>query len=53
MAAYLTDNMGTIVVALLLILAVFGIILSMLRNKKKGRGACCKSCSDCNMCNNH
>lgn len=50
MAAYLTENIGTILITILLVLIVAGIIRSMIRDKKKGRSVCSGSCAHCGMC---
>lgn len=52
MIAWITENMGTIVITLLLILIVGAIVFSMIRNKRKGKSSCScgGSCAHCNMC---
>lgn len=50
MAAYLTENIGTILITILLVLIVAGIIHSMIRDKKRGKSLCSGNCSHCRMC---
>ncbi|MGN0492883.1 MAG: FeoB-associated Cys-rich membrane protein [Acutalibacteraceae bacterium] len=49
MLAWLTDNIATIIICAVLIAVVAAIIVSMVRNKKKGKSACGCWCSDCPM----
>ena len=52
MIAWLEANIGTIVIALLLMLIVVGIVASMIRGKKQGKKSCCDTgCGHCNACN--
>ncbi len=55
MLAWLTENLGTIVISLILLAAVAAIILSMIRDKKKGRSSCgCGGdCAHCGACHKH
>ena len=50
MLAWLTANLGTIAVTLLLIAAVFGIIRSLIRDRKHGKSSYGGSCAHCGMC---
>jgi hypothetical protein len=50
MISWIMGNIGTIVVASLLIIAVTGIIISMIRDKKQGRSSCGGNCAHCKMC---
>ncbi|MBQ7583156.1 MAG: FeoB-associated Cys-rich membrane protein [Lachnospiraceae bacterium] len=50
MITWLTVNLGTILITVLLILMVTGIILSLIKDKKKGRSACGGSCAHCKGC---
>ena len=50
MILWITENIGTIVVSLILILIVTGAILTMIRDKKQGRSCCGGNCSKCGMC---
>ena len=49
MLAWLTANLGTIVVSLILICIVAAIIIGMVRDKKKGKGGCGCGCEHCAM----
>ena len=56
MFAWLTANIGTILVALVLILAVTGIIVKLCKDKKKGVSSCGGNCAHCAMhgsCHQH
>lgn len=50
MLAYVTGNLGTILITLFLVLIVAGVICSLVKDKKKGRSSCGGSCAHCNMC---
>lgn len=50
MLAWLTENLGTIVVALILLAVVTAIIVSMIRDKKKGKSSCGCDCAHCGCC---
>ena len=49
MALWLSENIGTIGVSLVLILIVALIIRGMIRDKKKGKSSCGCKCSHCPM----
>ena len=49
MMQWFIDNLGTIVISLVLIGMVVGIILSMRRDKKQGKSSCGGNCSHCAM----
>ena len=49
MISWLTHNIGTISISLLLALIVAGIVFSMIRNRKKGKSTCSCGCSHCAM----
>ena len=49
MALWLSENIGTIGVSLVLILIVAMIIRSMIRDKKRGKSSCGCKCSHCPM----
>lgn len=54
MLAWLTQNLSTIVVLVVLAGIVAAIIVHMIRNKKKGKSSCscgCESCGLCDACN--
>ena len=40
-------NAGTIVVALILCTVIFGVVVGMIRNKKRGKKTCCSGCVGC------
>ncbi len=50
MLTWLTANLGTIVVTLLLIAAVAGIVRSLIRDKRQGKPSCGGNCGHCGMC---
>ena len=50
MISWITGNIGTIIITLLLILIVVGIIISMIKDKKRGISSCGGNCAHCNMC---
>lgn len=47
MISFLTDNMATIIISLILLGVVFFIIRGMIRDKKAGKGCSGCNCSDC------
>lgn len=49
MLNWLEVNIGTIIVCAILILIVAGVIISMIRDKKKGKSSCGCGCSGCPM----
>ena len=50
MLTWITANIGTILVTLLLILMVAGIIRSMIKDKKQGKSSCGGNCAHYKMC---
>ena len=50
MITWITANIGTILVTLVLILMVAGIIRSMIKDKKQGKSSCGGNCAHCKMC---
>ncbi|MDO4804560.1 MAG: FeoB-associated Cys-rich membrane protein [Lachnospiraceae bacterium] len=50
MLAWITGNLGTILITLLLLLIVTGIIRSMIKDKKQGKLTCGGNCAHCRMC---
>ena len=50
MFVWLIENLGTILVTLLLIVIVTMIILYLIREKKQGRSSCGGNCGHCSMC---
>ncbi len=49
MISWISDNIGTIVISLILIAIVAGIIVKMVRDKKKGKSSCGCNCGCCSM----
>lgn len=49
MFAWLTENIGTIIICAVLFTVVTAIIVSMVKNKKKGKTSCGCGCADCPM----
>ncbi|MBO4927187.1 MAG: FeoB-associated Cys-rich membrane protein [Clostridiales bacterium] len=49
MITWLSENLGTIVISLVLLAIVAGIILSIWRDKKKGKSSCGCNCGHCAM----
>ena len=49
MGAWLANNLGTILVVLVLAAAVLAIVRSLIRNKKKGKSSCGCNCAHCAM----
>ena len=50
MLAWLAENLGTIVIALILFAVVTAVIVSMVRNRKKGKSSCGCDCAHCGCC---
>ncbi len=51
MLAWISENIATIVICIVLIAAVTAIIVGMVRDKKKGKSSCGCGCADCPMSN--
>ena len=51
MFAWIAENSATLIVAGILILIVSAVIVSMVRNRKKGKSSCGCGCSHCAMKN--
>ena len=49
MLAWISSNIGTVLVVAVLVLIVFLIVRSMLRDKKAGRSSCGSNCAHCQM----
>ena len=49
MLNWITDNLSTIIVSLVLILIVAAIIRKLVRDKKKGKSSCGCNCAHCAM----
>ena len=55
MLQWISTNIGTILISLLLLAAVALIIRSMMRDKKQGKSSCggnCAGCAACSSCHN-
>ena len=55
MLQWISTNIGTILISLLLLEAVALIIRSMMRDKKQGKSSCggnCAGCAACGACHN-
>ena len=50
MIAWLENNLGTILTTLALAAIVALIIRGMIKDKKKGKHACCSDCAHCALC---
>lgn len=50
MPGLITENMGTILITLLLVLMVAGIIHTLIKDKKQGKSSCGGNCAHCGMC---
>lgn len=49
MLSWLIDNIGTILISLVLIAAVTGVLLFLRKNKRKGKSPCGCNCGHCPM----
>lgn len=49
MLAWLTANLGTIIITLALIAIVAAVIVQMVKDKKHGKGSCGCGCENCAM----
>ena len=49
MFAWLSQNIATIIICAVLIAIVAAILVSMVKNKKKGKSSCGCGCADCPM----
>ena len=49
MLEWLSANLGTIIVGLILFLILTAIVVKMIRDKKKGRTSCGCGCANCAM----
>jgi hypothetical protein len=49
MLAWLTANLGTIIITLALIAIVAAVIVQMVKDKKQGKGSCGCDCENCAM----
>ena len=49
MLSWFSENIATIIICAVLTLVVAGIIVSIVKNKKKGKSSCGCGCADCPM----
>lgn len=49
MLAWIYQNLATIIISVIILAVVAAIIISMVRNRKKGKTACGCGCSNCPM----
>ena len=49
MLTWIVDHIATIIICIVLVLIVTAIIVSLIRNKKKGRSSCGCNCAHCAM----
>ncbi|MDE5908295.1 MAG: FeoB-associated Cys-rich membrane protein [Lachnospiraceae bacterium] len=49
MFAWIMENIATIIISTVLLIAVAAIIVRMVRNKKKGKSSCGCGCAGCAM----
>lgn len=49
MLVWLSENIGTILISLVLLAVVIGVIAGMRKDKKKGKSACGCNCGHCPM----
>ena len=50
MITWITANLGTIVVSLILIVIVAAVISKMIKDKRNGISSCGGNCAHCSMC---
>ena len=50
MITWIMGNIGTIIISFFLILMVAGIIISMIKDKKRGMSSCGGNCARCELC---
>lgn len=50
MFIWISDNLGTIIVSIILIVIVAAVIFKMIRDKKNGISSCGGNCAHCGMC---
>ncbi|MBQ6442953.1 MAG: FeoB-associated Cys-rich membrane protein [Lachnospiraceae bacterium] len=50
MAAWISENLGTIIVTIILVAAVAGIIYKLIKDKRQGKSCCGGSCTQCKAC---
>ncbi len=50
MSSWFIENIGNIVISLVLVMAVTLIIRKLINDKKHGKSSCCGNCTSCAMC---
>ncbi len=50
MLTWISVNLGTIVVSLILIIVVSAVVFKMIKDKKNGISSCGGNCAHCKMC---
>ena len=50
MLTFFIANIGPIIVGLVVLFIIAGVVIHMIRNKKKGKSACGCGCSGCDGC---
>ncbi len=50
MITWIAQNIGSIVITLLLIFIIAGIIFRLIKDKKQGKSTCGGNCAHCQMC---
>ena len=50
MISWITGNIGTIIVLLVLVLIVAAIVRTMIRDKRCGKSTCGGNCAHCSLC---
>lgn len=56
MLTWIIENLGTIIISAVLILAVAAVLVNMARNKRKGKSSCGCGCAGCpagGICGSH
>ena len=50
MITWLAENLGTIIISIVLIALVVAIIRTMIKDRKMGKSTCGGNCASCKMC---
>ena len=55
MLVFIKENLSTIIIGLIILAVVVGIVVKMIRDKKKGKGSCscgcgCENCPSASIC---
>lgn len=50
MIRWMSENLGTLITSLILILVVAGAIRAIIKDRKNGRSSCGGNCAHCNLC---